>query len=183
QQGHGAPADTHPNNLQKGLKVNFDQRMPYSTVQTSKKTIEYEAIVEVFSEALEFQRIEVCEFIRLNPGAYEEVRVFADVLPMNAASPAYPFAGFMFNLRVSTDAHKDRLDKRWCLLIYLTDCEGGAICLYELGFKLNCRTGHILIFPSCYITHFNTHFIGLRATLVLHTDLEGDKWDEDSGGW
>jgi hypothetical protein len=109
--------------------------------------------------------------------------MFADVLPLNTASPSYPFSGFMFNLRVVTDAHKDPKDKTWCEIIFLNECRGGHLCLHELGLKLNGKTGNILIFASCYITHFNSHFEGLRATLVLHTDKEGDKWADDGGGW
>ncbi|KAJ6618984.1 hypothetical protein B0H10DRAFT_1794367, partial [Mycena sp. CBHHK59/15] len=117
------------------------------------------------------------------PDEYDEIRVFADLLPLNTSSPAYPFGGFMLNLRVVTDDHKDPQDKDLCEIIFITECEGGHLCLYELGLKLDGRTGNILIFPSCYITHFNTHFSGLRASLVLHTDRHGDQWEKDGGGW
>ncbi|KAJ6612718.1 hypothetical protein B0H10DRAFT_286838 [Mycena sp. CBHHK59/15] len=127
EQGDGAPTDAHPNTVHKGVKVNFSQRVPYSTVETIQKTMEYEALVEVFSEVFEFQRI---NFERLNPEAYEQVRMFADVLPLNTASPSYPFSGFMFNLRVVTDAHKDPKDKTWCEIIFLNECQGGiSVCM------------------------------------------------------
>ncbi|KAJ7088970.1 hypothetical protein C8R44DRAFT_649127 [Mycena epipterygia] len=180
EQGHGAPPETHPNHIHKGVKINFHQRIPYSTVDTIQKTMEYESLVEIFGEVMEFQRVQMQ---RLNLEAYEQVRIFADVLPLNTSSPAYPFCGFMLNLRVATNAHKDPKDKKWCEIIFVSDCEGGHLCLHELGIKLDGRTGHILIFPSCYITHFNTHFEGLRASLVLHTDREGDKWADNAGGW
>jgi hypothetical protein len=33
------------------------------------------------------------------------------------------------------------------------------------------------------ITHFNLHFSGLRGSIVLHSDVTGDKWVEDFNGW
>ncbi|KAJ6563104.1 hypothetical protein DFH09DRAFT_1035449 [Mycena vulgaris] len=180
EQGHGAPSDVHPNQLHTGVKVNFHQRIPYSTVETVKKSMEFEALVEIFSEVLEFQRL---NFQHANPEAYDQVRVFADLLPLNTGSPVYPFAGFMMNFRVVTDGHKDPKDAKWCLIIFVKDGNGGHLCLHELGLKLDGKTGNILIFPSCWVTHFNTHFEGFRLSLVLHTDKEGDDWVEDGGGW
>ncbi|KAJ7705288.1 hypothetical protein B0H17DRAFT_920161, partial [Mycena rosella] len=178
--GHGAPSGVHPNKLHSRVKVNFHQRVPYSTVGTLKKSMEFEAVVEIFSEILEFQRI---NFQYANPTAYDEVRVFADVLPLNTASPVYPFAGFMMNFRVVTDAHKDSKDAKWCLIILVKDGEEGQLCLHELGLKVDGQTGNILIFPSCWVTHFNLHFQGHQISLVLHTDKEGDEWVKDGGGW
>ncbi|KAF8189165.1 hypothetical protein K438DRAFT_1593487, partial [Mycena galopus ATCC 62051] len=174
ERGYGAPKGVHAHKICKPqVKVNFSQRVPVCTVDTIQKSMEFEALSEVFGEVLEFQR-------RLRPEAYNKMRMFADVLPLNTSSPSYPFGGFMFNLRVATDAHKDALDNEECEIIFAGE---SSICLYELGLKLKCRMGHILIFPSCYITHFNSHFKGLRATLVLHTDREGNQWEKDAGGW
>ncbi|KAJ7624040.1 hypothetical protein DFH06DRAFT_1008676 [Mycena polygramma] len=181
EKGHGAPQNVHPNKICKpDVKVNFNQRIPYTTIEGIQKSMEFEALVEIFHEVLEFQRI---NFERLRPETYNEMRIFADILPLNTSSPAYPFAGFMFNVRVATDAHKDSKDNEECEIIFINECTGGELCLYELGLKLNGKTGNILIFPSSYITHFNTHFEGLRASLVLHTDREGGQWEEDGGGW
>ncbi|KAJ7485619.1 hypothetical protein FB451DRAFT_1023620 [Mycena latifolia] len=176
EQGDGAPQNIHPNHLHSGVKVNFHQRIPYSTVETVKKTMEFEALVEIFEEVFEFQR-------HANPLAFDQVRVFADVLPLNTGSPVYPFAGFMMNFRVVTDAHKDAKDAKWCMIAFVKEGKGGHLCLHELGLKIDGQTGNILVFPSCWVTHFNTHFVGLRASLVLHTDREGDGWAENGGGW
>ncbi|KAJ7273894.1 hypothetical protein C8J57DRAFT_1063015, partial [Mycena rebaudengoi] len=196
EKGHDAPTDVHPNKVYKpGVKVNFSQRIPVSTIDTLEKSEEFEGIVNIFAEVFEFQRINVRPFPRFlpllkilkfkhaNPNAFDEVRMFADVLPLNSASPMYPFAGFMINLRVVTDAHKDSKDAKWCLIIFINDGEGGHLCLHELGLKINGKTGNLLAFPSCWITHFNTHFEGLRCTLVLHTDKDGLEWEKDGGGW
>jgi hypothetical protein len=33
------------------------------------------------------------------------------------------------------------------------------------------------------MTHFNLHFEGVRASLVLHSDKYGDQWVRDRNGW
>ncbi|KAJ7490347.1 hypothetical protein B0H11DRAFT_1912329 [Mycena galericulata] len=179
--GDGAPEDVHPNKACKtGVKVNWNQRMPYASVESLEHSLEYEALIEVFGEVMEFQR---ANFEHLLPDEYSTVSVFADVLPLNVFAPAYPFSGFALNLRVATDGHRDPLDKDYCLIIIISECEGGELCLYELGLVAGLKTGDVFIFPSCYVTHFNLHFNGLRATLVLHTDRHGDQWAKNGGGW
>ncbi|KAJ7478839.1 hypothetical protein B0H11DRAFT_2423821 [Mycena galericulata] len=162
------------------LIVNWNQRMPYASVESLEHSLEYEALIEVFGEVMEFQR---ANFEHLLPDEYSTVSVFADVLPLNVFAPAYPFSGFALNLRVATDGHRDPLDKDYCLIIIISECEGGELCLYELGLVAGLKTGDVFIFPSCYVTHFNLHFNGLRATLVLHTDRQGDQWAKNGGGW
>jgi len=105
------------------------------------------------------------------------------MLPFNANSPAFPFSGLVVNLCVSTDGHRDLKDKRICVVIPFGEWEGGEICLYELGLVIKLKAGDILIFPSCDITHFNLHFFGLRGSLVLHSDRQGDSWIKDHNGW
>ncbi|KAJ6552911.1 hypothetical protein B0H19DRAFT_930816 [Mycena capillaripes] len=180
ERGDGAPAGVHPNRLHRGVKVNSHQRIPCSSIDTVRKAMEFETISDIFSEPFEFQRVNLQH---ANPEAYDEIRQFADVLPLNATSPAYPFSGFMVNFRVVTDAHKDGLDSKWCLIIFVKQGEGGQTCLAELGLKVNGKTGVMLTFTSCWITHFNSHFVGKRCSVVLHTDKGGDSWVEDSGGW
>ncbi|KAJ6467496.1 hypothetical protein C8R47DRAFT_990466 [Mycena vitilis] len=180
EKGDGAPSDVHPNKLHKGVKTNFHQRIPYSSIDTVQKAMEFEVISDIFSEAFEFQRVNL---EHADHEAYDEIREFADVLPLNSTSPAYPYAGFMINFRVVTDAHKDGLDSKWCTIIFVKRGEGGHTCLRELGLKVNGKTGVILTFISCWVTHFNAHFVGERCSVVLHTDKGGEDWVDDSGGW
>ncbi|KAJ7772911.1 hypothetical protein DFH07DRAFT_733456 [Mycena maculata] len=182
EKGKGPPTEVHPNKLHRGVKVNHHQRIPYSTVDTVQKAMEFETISQIFSEAFNFQRVNV-RLQHTNPEAYDEIRQFADVLPLNETSPSYPFASFMINFRVVTDAHKDGLDSEWCLIIFVKRGEGGLLVLRELGLKINGKTGNILHFTSRWVTHFNTHFKGKRCSLVLHTGREGGPWVETSGGW
>ncbi|KAJ7611356.1 hypothetical protein DFH06DRAFT_936101, partial [Mycena polygramma] len=67
------------------------------------------------------------------PKEYEGLHIYADVLPMNASSPAYPFGGFVLNLRASTWGHRDEGDKTLCVVIPFGRYVGGQLCLYELG--------------------------------------------------
>lgn len=75
------------------------------------------------------------------------------------------------------------MDKRICIIVPFGVWEGGEICLYELGLVINLKAGDILIFRSCEVTHFNLHFSGLRGSMVLHSDRQGDNWVENYNGW
>ncbi|KAJ7506796.1 hypothetical protein B0H11DRAFT_1706915 [Mycena galericulata] len=183
ERGDGAPEDVHPNKARKtGVKVNWNQRMPYASVESLEHSLEYEA-ANVSYRVGTLIDFDYLQFEHLLPDEYSTVSVFADVLPLNVFAPAYPFSGFALNLRVATDGHRDPLDKDYCLIIIISECEGGELCLYELGLVAGLKTGDVFIFPSCYVTHFNLHFNGLRATLVLHTDRHGDQWAKNGGGW
>lgn len=105
------------------------------------------------------------------------VSQFAEVLPGGADSPAHPFGGFVINFNVATKIHRDVKDKNFCVVIVITeDCQGGDLCLEELGVKFSFVSGDVIIFPSVKISHFNTHFKGERASIVLHTDGAADSW-------
>jgi hypothetical protein len=126
------------------------------------------------------------------PDDYDALSMYVEALPLSAASPAYPFAGFVVNLCACTWAHRDSGDKNICLVAAFAPLPGadgkptftgGHLCLYETGFSFDLQMGDILIFPSCDITHFNRHFEGSRGTLVLHSDRQGDGWVKDALGW
>lgn len=89
----------------------------------------------------------------------------------------------MLNIAACTWAHRDKGDKRLCLVVPFGDFKGGQLCLYETGFSFNLKLGDVLIFPSCDLTHFNLYFTGKRGTLVLHSDRQGDSWVRDAHGW
>lgn len=108
----------------------------------------------------------------------------AEVLPGNAHSIAHPFLSLVINLNVATLAHRDRQDKSICVVLPVGEFEGGALCLYEAGLVVPLRNGDFIAFPSAGMTHFNLHFSGQRASLVLHTDREIDKWSKGGqNGW
>ena len=82
----------------------------------------------------------------------------------------------VINLNAATLAHRDCKDQGLCVVIAIGDFQGGELCLYEPGLVVPLRPGDIIVFPSTRITHFNIHYSGCRASIVLHTDREIDKW-------
>ena len=77
---------------------------------------------------------------------------------------------------MSTRVHRDRNDKDVCLIIVVSQCVGGALILSELGLVLDLDNGDGVLFQSSRITHCNSHFQGLRASFVFHTDRAADAW-------
>ena len=118
------------------------------------------------------------------PEEYTRLEATASILPDNNASAVRPFLGLVINLNVITTAHRDSKDDAVCLVLALGDFKGGELCLYEPGLIVPLQHGDFIIFPSCRFTHFNLHYSGRRASVVLHTDREMSKWqDNDRNGW
>lgn len=109
--------------------------------------------------------------------------MYADVLPGKESSPIYPFTSMVINLNVCTRAHRDCKDMDICVVIALGDFKGGELCLFEPGIVLELCPGDVIIFPSLRITHFNLHYIGKRASVVLNSDRDGEQWVENRNGW
>ncbi|KAJ7670478.1 hypothetical protein B0H17DRAFT_1183717 [Mycena rosella] len=99
--------------------VNFKQRMPYVSSEAVEHTVQYEALISVFDEVLEFHRVH-SQFAHLLPEHYEALTLYVDILPLSPNTPAYPFSGFVVNLRVCTDGHKDGFDKDLCTVIVIS---------------------------------------------------------------
>ncbi len=105
------------------------------------------------------------------------VSQFAEILPGVADSPAHPFGGFVVNFNVAMKIHRDVKNKNFCVVIVITeDCQGGDLCLEELKVKFSFASVNVIIFLFIKISHFNTHFKGERASIVLHTDEAADSW-------
>ena len=118
------------------------------------------------------------------PNEYNILSMDADVLPGNAQSIVHPFLSLVVNLNVATLAHRDRNDKTICVVLVLGDHVGGDLCLYEAGLVIPLKTGDFVAFPSARLTHFNLHFIGQHASIVLHTDREIEAWTNGHrNGW
>ena len=62
--------------------------------------------------------------------------MIVDAIPLNPDLPCYPFTGMVFNLSVSTSAHRDTMDLSACAVLALGSWEGGQLCLYELDDKV-----------------------------------------------
>lgn len=117
------------------------------------------------------------------PGTYEHLEAYARILPGNNQAVGAPFLGLVINLNVVTAAHRDSKDDAVCLVLAIGCFTGGELVLYEPGLVLPLTNGDFVVFPSCKLTHFNLHYIGQRASIVLHTDREMGKWLEDRNGW
>lgn len=104
-------------------------------------------------------------------------------MPGNEQPVGAPFLGLVVNVNVVTAAHRDSKDEGVCLVLVVGDFEGGELVLYEPGLVLPLRNGDFTIFPSCELTHFNLHYKGKRASIVLQTDREIRRWMADYNGW
>jgi hypothetical protein len=102
---------------------------------------------------------------------------------MFAKSLAYPFGGLVLNLGVATDGHRDVGDKRLCVVIPFGEWDGGELCLFEAGIVVQMKAWDFIVFPSADITHFNLHFSGRRASVVLHSDKSMEDWKKERNGW
>jgi hypothetical protein len=119
----------------------------------------------------------------LLPETYETLSFLIEALPNCDTSPVHPFSGFVLNVNVSTRIHRDWGDEDICLVLVLSDCVGGELCLMEPGVVLNLKTGDVVIFKSSEISHFNLHYSGKRASMVFHTDRAARSWAKDRNGW
>jgi hypothetical protein len=62
--------------------------------------------------------------------------------------------------------------------------EGGELCLLEPGLVLELRNGDVVIFQSGQISHFNLHYSGVRASVVLNTDAAIHQYASNGmNGW
>ena len=122
------------------------------------------------------------QLVQRLPDVYKNVSVFADVLPGWEMCPAYPFSSFVINFNVSTGVHHDVNDLAACLVMAIGDCTGGELCLVEPSIIIPLQSGDLVVFPSFQISHFNMHYKGQRASLVLHSDKHGHKYAMDRNG-
>lgn len=109
----------------------------------------------------------------------------ASVLPASANPVGYPFTGFTVNFNVTTRIHRDKHDLKFCIVLPVADaqCLGGDICFLEIGVRLQLKTGFLVLFRSKYLTHFNMHYKGYRASIVFHSDNAMEKWAKNRNNW
>lgn len=120
---------------------------------------------------------------RCLPSECEMLALSVDVLPGNSSSPVYPFQSVVINFNVHTRGHRDPQDQMICLVMPIGSFEGGELCMAETGLVVGLRSGDWMIFRSAQVTHFNLHFRGTRASLVMHTDRAMVGWVDDCNGW
>lgn len=124
------------------------------------------------------------QLLSMLPEEYKILEATASILPDHHRSVVNPFVGLVININVGTYSHRDTRDDSFCLVFPIGDFEGGELCLYEPGLVLPLRHGDFVVFPSCKLTHFNLHYNGRRASIVMHTDKQMSRWAmSDRNGW
>lgn len=182
EQGTGSPPEVHPYNIHKAgtSATNHTQRATYPSTFIAQNPGEHELI----ASAVEDVCAVVCELIRAHqPEIFQHLRVYCDILPLHYRPASYPFPGFVLNLQVATVAHIDNKDHKLCVVLPFGEWTGGQLVLHEVGLVLDLQPGHILIFPSAKITHFNLDFVGIRGSIVFHCDRELEGWFKNRNGW
>ena len=111
---------------------------------------------------------------KILPENFKNLAVLVEKLPLNEWTPIYPFSGIIVNVNIATRAHRDEGNEELCMVITVSDCEGGALVLHEAGIVVESSNGDCIGFPSVTQTHYNLDFTGLRASLVFkfHTDKD-----------
>lgn len=114
------------------------------------------------------------------PQDYDTISFTVETAPYHESSPAYPFGGFVLNLNIRTNVHRDAKDHHMCVVIPFGEFIGGELVLLELGLVVPLRSGDIIIFPSVRISHFNLDYSGVRGSVVLHTDSSNTGWTAEN---
>ncbi|KAI0062592.1 hypothetical protein BV25DRAFT_1803811 [Artomyces pyxidatus] len=180
--GDNAPTDVAPEYLRRegAIRTNRSQLIPYRSKDTTDKEAIYQNFVVVFEEVFAWIDSILARYL---PEEYTILEAEIEVLPGNSRSPVHPFGGFVVNLNVTTRAHRDGKDLSVCFVMPLGKFQGGELVLVEPGLVLRLRSGDFVVFPSKKVTHFNMHYKGKRASLVLQTDNELTVWTKDRNGW
>ncbi|KAJ7657083.1 hypothetical protein B0H17DRAFT_1213611 [Mycena rosella] len=139
EKGGNAPKGGHPDKIRKDHKgrVNFEQRYPHPSKDMGNVN-EYVSLTEAYTDFFELLRVALKEYL---PEDYDELSIYVEALPLDAASPCYPFGGFVINISACTWAHRDKGDKRLCLVVPFGSFTGGQLCLYETGFSFDLQPG------------------------------------------
>ena len=118
------------------------------------------------------------------PEQYALHAKFTDRLPNKIKAPAYPHSGYVLNVNVRTDIHRDEKDIASCIVHPFGTFVGGDFIMVEAGLVIRVVGSASILTDSKNITHLNADYKGIRLSLVLHSDEEGARFvDEDSYGW
>ncbi|KAJ7018749.1 hypothetical protein C8F04DRAFT_1277271 [Mycena alexandri] len=183
EKGKGAPLDDHHMHFIHRAnypRANHGQRIPWVSKDITKDQDSYASLVSVLTGMCEYLADRLCYH---RPDLVGKLEAYINILPYNAACPWAPFGGVVVNFNACSDAHLDGWDlfKRCLVVPLMRDCKGGALVLYEGRLVLDLHTADAILFPSGRFTHFNLHYVGMRASLVFHTDAGSLQWTEGEG--
>ena len=171
-QGNEAPKDTNPSTLTKAGKkrANPAQFIPRTSKELQGNLEDYHQLQAIFEPLLEwiasvvsfqicllliffFNNVVFYQMAKILPEHTKILQQWVDILPSNEFSPVFPFSGLVINVNVATRAHRDWGDLSLCLVLEISDCEGGELCMMEPGLVLHLRSGDTVAFPSHKVTH------------------------------
>lgn len=130
-----------------------------------------------------YYTLTVVQALGRHPEMFEEVKADLNIIPLHDQTLASPFPCLVLNFNVVTLLHKDQKDKKGCIVVVLGPHTGGELCLAEPKLVLQLRHGDWVVFPSQDISHFNLHYVGQRASMVMHSDKSGLSYQQDGNGW
>ena len=140
RQGNGSPDNVHPHFLYKDGNghSNHNQRATYLAKAIKDNPERFQSITDILQDVCKI----VCDVLQKHlPDAFDRLRVFCEILPLNQMPATYPFPGFVLNIQVCTEAHVDANDDTICVVIPFGPYEGGELVLYEAGLVLEIQEG------------------------------------------
>ncbi|KAG1844670.1 hypothetical protein DFJ58DRAFT_731180 [Suillus subalutaceus] len=171
--GNTAPADMHPHDLvATSGRTNLTQTLPYMSCETFKYEQLYLNIQNNLREVFEWIEQTVAHYL---PDDYIVLAELVDILPNTGGSPVKPFLSLVVNINVCTKGHQDGKDFHLCLVLPIGSFVGGGLVMREQGVVVEMHNDET--------THFNLDYLGERASLVLHSDGEFQKWKDNRNGW
>ncbi|PPR07663.1 hypothetical protein CVT24_003819 [Panaeolus cyanescens] len=182
KKGTNTPPEADPATIQRlgKQKVHTSQYIPRASEDYRDKTEVVKMLTDSFKPVLDWIQYQLKTLL---PDVFDILEVLVDVMPMGDNLPMHPFTGFVVNLNVTTLIHRDKGDKEICIVLQISDCIGGELCLLEPGLVFRLRSGDALIFKSKEMSHFNCHFKGKRSTFVFHTDATMEGWALSRNNW
>ncbi|KAJ4476877.1 hypothetical protein C8J55DRAFT_489896 [Lentinula edodes] len=118
--GYEAPKDIHPLYLvnANGGKMNHSQLLVHPSEDIQKFSGPFKDLKQSLEETLRW----VSE--KIHPDTFHEISATVDLLPLQDTSPASPFTSIVFNINVSTLAHRDKNNKSACICITVGNPQG-----------------------------------------------------------
>ncbi len=106
-----------------------------------------------------------------------------EIIPPADQTCISPFTNFVININAVTRAHRDHGDLEGCIVITIGPHEGGCLCLHEPRLVIETQNGDVVVFLSHRLTHYNLHYRGKRASIVIHSDRTGVAFHRSGNGW
>lgn len=164
------------------LAGHHSQRLPHPSADLLEHLDDVEYLTRFLQPLID---IIVATIMKQLPVQYHCLSVNLQRIPNSEPIPTAPFCGYVLNLHVATEVHKDDGDPPGglCVVVVFGEFEGGSLVLYEPGLRLDLKNGDVVMFPSSRISHFNLHYRGKRGSIVMHGDRWYKTWVEGKTGW